>query len=480
MASSRKSRRSKRAATDLVSRVAGHLREYIGPGSRLVVGLSGGVDSVVLLDVLSRIARRRRLVLSALHVNHQISPNAGRWAAFCREVCRARDIPLRVVRVKVKGGDSLEAAARAARYGALLAQKTDFVVLAHNQDDQAETLLLQLLRGAGVKGLAAMPVIRRDEGGGRSTRREGIKMKVDGKAFKKGHPSSLIPHPLILRPLLDISRAEIETYASKRKLAWIEDESNADIYFLRNFLRHEVLPLIAGRFPSYRTTLARSARHFAEASKSLDELAVHDGAEYLRNGALQVAGLRKVSRGRARNLLRHFLASHGVIMPNADRLEEALRQLLTAKDDSGLRVDLGDYELRRFDQALHVVEKMSRPGADFSRVWRGERELALPELGGKLTMVKRRGSAISLTKLKAKPVTIRARRGGERLQPDRRRPRRSLKNLLQEAGVAPWLRDRLPLLFCGGKLVWAPGIGIDCEFQAQAGEISVVPRWKAL
>ena len=200
MASSRKSKPSKPVSTDLVSRVSNNIRDVVKSGERLVVGLSGGVDSIVLLDVLRRIANRRRFALAALHVNHQISPNAGRWAAFCRTICRARGIPLRVVRVNVKGGDSLEAAARAARYAALLSQKADYIALAHNQDDQAETVLLQLLRGAGVKGLAAMPLVRRDEGGG---------MRAEGKILKKGHPF-VIP---LLRPLLDVSRAQIEAYA---------------------------------------------------------------------------------------------------------------------------------------------------------------------------------------------------------------------------------------------------------------------------
>jgi tRNA(Ile)-lysidine synthase len=470
MASSRKSKPSKPVSTDLVSRVSNNIRDVVKSGERLVVGLSGGVDSIVLLDVLRRIANRRRFALAALHVNHQISPNAGRWAAFCRTTCRARGIPLRVVRVNVEGGDSLEAAARAARYDALFSQKADYVALAHHQDDQAETVLLQLLRGAGVKGLAAMPLVRRDEGGG---------SRAEGKTRTKGHPPSLIPHPLIVRPLLDVPRAQIEAYARKRKLAWIEDESNTDVYFLRNFMRREVLPLLNSRFPAYRTTLARSARHFAEASKLLDELAALDGVGYLGNGALRVAGLRKLSRARARNLMRHFLAGRGVIMPNAERLEEALRQSLTAREDTAVCIDLGDCELRRFAGALHVVNKMPGPDAEFSRRWSGERELALPELGGVLSMRKGRGAGISLARLQVKPVSIRVRGGGERLQPDCRRPRRSLKNLLQEAAVAPWRRERVPLLFCGDILVWVPGVGIDCEFQAEAGEISVAPEWKA-
>ena len=424
------------------------------------MGLSGGVDSIVLLDVLSRIATRRRFVLAALHVNHQISPNAGRWAAFCRTICRTRGIPLRVVRITVQGGDSLEAAARDARYGVFRSQQAGHVVLAHNQDDQAETVLLQLLRGAGVKGLAAMPLVRRDERGG---------MRAEGKILKKGHPS-------ILRPLLGVSRAEIEAYAKKHKLEWIEDESNADIHFLRNFIRRDILPLLAGRFPAYRATLARSAGHFAEAAQLLDELAACDGAAYFHDGALLIAGLRRLSRARARNLLRHFLASHGAVMPNTERLEEALRQALTAKADARVCIELGTFELRRFAGALHIVKAAAR-SAGFSRMWRGEHALTLPELNGVLTMTKGRDTGISLAKIESKPVTVRTRRGGERLKPDCRRPRRSLKNLLQEGGIAPWRRDRLPLLFCNGDLVWAPGVGIACKYQAQAGEPSVIPGW---
>lgn len=469
MANSRKLKPGKPVAADLVSHVTRQLRDVIKPGERLVVGLSGGIDSIVLLDTLDRIAKRRRFALAALHVNHQISPNAGRWAAFCRKACRARGIPFRAVRVKVRGGDSLEAAARAARYEVFRSQKADYMVLAHNQDDQAETLLLQLFRGAGVKGLAGMPLARRDEGGGR---------RAEGKSFKKGQSSSFTPHPSILRPLLGVTRCEIEAYAKARGLEWVEDESNADTYFARNFLRREILPLVARRYPSYRTTLARSADHLAEASQLLDELAERDSAGCCSGGALLFAGLRKLSRARAKNLLRYFLAGHGVVMPNAGRLEEALRQSLTAKGDARICIDLGDFELRRFAGALHVVAKISGPDAKFSRAWHGEHELALPELHGVLSMSKGRGAGISLAKLRARQVAIRVRGGGERLQPDCRRPRRSLKNLLQEAAIAPWQRERVPLLFCGDILVWVPGVGIACDFQAKAGEASIMPAWK--
>jgi tRNA(Ile)-lysidine synthase len=447
MASSRKSSRSRPA--DLAARVAGQLKHIVKPSDRLLAGLSGGADSVVLLDLLGRLARKLRFRFAALHVNHQLSPNAGRWESFCRRLCRARGIPFQSVKVGVRRSDSVEAAARAARYAAFARQDCEYVVLAHHRDDQVETLLLQLLRGAGVKGLAAMPLVRKDEGGRHK----------------------------ILRPLLDATRAEILEYARKRGLKWIEDESNQDIYFQRNFIRHEVLPVIARRFPAYRATLARAAGHLAEAAQLLDELAAADAAGHLADGTLSVAALRRLPLARARNLLRYFLASQGATMPNAERLDEALRQALTAKQDARVRIELGGFELRRFESRLHLVAGLKEPAADYARRWRGEKEIALPELGGVLAMPQARGAGVSLARLEGRPVKIRVRRGGERLQPDCGRPRRSLKNLLQEAHVPPWERERLPLILCGDELVWAPGIGVACAFQATRGEAAVQPAW---
>jgi len=454
MASSRKSSRNDPpfippltqggdTAGGVAARVAGQLKPIVKPSDRLLAGLSGGVDSVVLLDVLGRVAPGLRLRLAALHVNHQLSANARRWESFCRRLCRARGIPFRSVKVGVRRGDSVEAAARAARHAVFARQDCEYVVLAHHRDDQVETLLLQLLRGAGVKGLAAMPPVR-----GR-----------------------------ILRPLLDVTREEILEYARARKLKWIEDESNQDVYFLRNFIRHEVLPVIARRFPAYRSTLARAAGHLAEAARLLDELAAADASGHLADGTLATAALRRLPPARARNLLRYFLASHGVTMPSAERLDEASRQALTAKPDARVRVRLGRVELRRFENRLHVVPGVEPPAAGWIRRWRGEKALALPELGGVLTLQPARGAGISLARLSGRPVTIRRRLGGERLQPDCRRPRRSLKNLLQEARIPPWERERLPLIFCGRELAWAAGIGVDCAYQAARDVHALHPAW---
>jgi tRNA(Ile)-lysidine synthase len=247
---------------------------------------------------------------------------------------------------------------------------------------------------------------------------------------------------------------------------------------LRNYLRHEVLPLIARRFPSYRATVARSARHVAEANEVLDEVAAMDGAGSLRNGTLAVEGLRRLSAARARNLLRFFISGHGLSMPAAGRLDEALRQALTAKRDARVAIELEGACLRRYEGLIHVVRAGKAP-RHYTRRWRGERRLALARLGGVLILSPATGAGISLARLRGQPVTIRLRRGGERLQPDGRRPRRSLKNLLQELRLPPWQRERLPLLCCGEDLVWVPGVGVDAGYQAGRGEPGLHPEWAA-
>ena len=457
MASTRKLPRS----NALLAHVSAVLGRHVRRGDRLVAALSGGVDSVVLLDVLRRLAKKIRCELVALHVNHQINPAAASWTRFCRAYCKRLGVALTVVKVQVPRTASIEAAARDARYAAFAALPADFVALAHNLDDQAETVLLQLLRGAGVKGVSAMPELRIVDRG----------LRLEGNIRSKG-----VLNPAILRPMLDIPRSEIEAYAKSRELKWIEDDSNADTGFDRNFLRHRLLPVIEERYPAYRKTLARAGRNFAEAAGLLDELAQND-AQYAGN-RLDIAALRRLTVPRAKNALRLFLAANGVLMPNAARLAECVRQVQEPRAAS-IAIDLGAHELRRYAGELRVVAKAASPAPGFCRTWQGEARIAMPELGAALVMKKCRGAGISLAKLQAAPVTVRLRQGGERLRPDGGRPRRSLKNLLQEARLPPWLRGRLPLLFCGDALVYVPGIGIDSAFSAVRGEPGVKPSWVA-
>jgi len=466
MASSRKSK------SDNISRRAQHvLRTQVQTGDHLTVALSGGVDSAVLLHLLVPLASQMQLPLSAVHVNHSISPNADKWGEFCRNLCQSRNIPLEIARVKVtcEPGTSLEAAAREERYRIFRNLQTDYVVLAQHLDDQAETLLLQLLRGAGVKGLSAMPVVRT------------VRKEMDEKASTNSVPA-LERRPKLLRPLLDVSRREIEDYAREHALQWITDESNDEVSFDRNFLRHALFPLLGKRFPAYRTTFLRASRHMAEASALLDELAEVDSAQCAVPGKLHVEDLRKLSFPRARNLLRYTLAQHGVILPSTVKLEEILRQLLSSRLDTKLHIVFGNTEIRCFRGRVHIRKAQTIvqaiPEARWHLVWQGEEQLPIPELGGTLRFARRRGAGISLQKINEQPVTIRLRQGGERLRTDCNRPRRSLKNLLREASLPPWQRQRLPLIFSGEQLVCVPGIGVDCDFQAADDEQGLVVEWQ--
>ncbi len=435
--------------TRLADDVGAILRREIPRGATIVVGLSGGIDSVVLLHVLLRRLRIAPARISAIHVNHQISPDAVRWTAFCRRWCRELGVKLRVAKVDVPRGNSTEAAARAARYAVFAESDADVLLLAHNRDDQAETVLLQLLRGAGPRGLSAMPVLRQGTFG----------------------------MPAVLRPLLETPRAAIEAYAARHGLQWVEDESNQDRAYLRNFLRHDVLPLLESKLPGVRGTLARAARHQAECSELLDVLAVDDLGADNHAGRLPLALLKGLAPARARNALRYFLRCNGVVMPEAERLDELLRQATTARGDARVCVDLGGVELRCFQGALHIVRPLSRLTKSFEVAWDGCGTLPLPQLGGSLRLVRRKGEGIAAAVLRSALLQVRIRQGGEMLRPAAGGRQRTVRNLLQEAALPPWLRERLPFIHVDGELAAVPGLGVDAKFQARPGEPGFLPLW---
>lgn len=443
MASSRKHER-------LIDHVAARLTGQVRPGQHLALALSGGVDSVVLFDILRQLRSPLKFSLSALHVNHQISPHAPDWGRFCAGLCARHAVAYAEEAVVLErgGGDSLEALARAARYRAFAGLNTDFVVLAQHRDDQAETVLLQLLRGAGVKGLSAMPGVR-----------------------------ALGESRHVLRPLLDVPRAQILAWAGEHDLAWVEDESNQDVRYDRNFLRHEVLPLLARRFPACAHTLARAGGHFAETAELLDQLAVLDACDGICENRLRVDVLAPLSAARARNLLRHFLDRQGIPMPSAARLDDVLHQVSAARPDARVHIALGEYELRRYRGELHATRRLAPHEPELSLPWQSGEMLVLPH--GSLRFEQRQGEGVSLARLESAPLTMRYRRGGERLRPLCGRPSRSLKNLLQESAVPPWRRERLPLLYCGDALVCVPEMGVDCAWQAQPGEQGVFAIYQA-
>ena len=299
-------------SSNLPARVAAFLAARTSGDERLSVGLSGGCDSVVLLHALVATGLGERL--EAIHVHHGLSPNAGRWATFCTDYCRRLGVVCHVRQVEVArdSGVGLEAAARAARYQVFSRVAADTLLLGHHRGDQAETLLFNLLRGAGVTGAAAIPVARRE---GRLR---------------------------ILRPLLDVSRGEIEAYAGAAQLEWIDDESNADTALSRNFIRHEVLTALAGRFPAAEKNLAQAASHFTEADALLGELATIDWQTAADGETLVLLKVRAMSPLRLKNLLRHRLRLLGWQVPAAVRLDEFVRQLQNAGPDRHPALDLAE------------------------------------------------------------------------------------------------------------------------------------------
>ena len=429
------------------------LRETGMVATSIVVGLSGGLDSVVLLHCLTSLARRLQLQVFALHVHHGLSANANAWGGFCSALCRDLGVPLKQVSVNVPraAGHGIEAAAREARYAAFKQINARAVALAHHQDDQAETLLLQLLRGAGVRGLSAMPAAR----------------VLDPQTGLQ-----------LIRPLLRVRRSTIKAYAQTHRLSWVEDESNADRSFDRNFLRAEILPRLSRRYPGTVETLARVARNMADASELLDAMAIQDyAASAYREDSVDVEALREMTSARARNVLRWFIQQRGYPAPRRDQLDEALRQTLHSGVDARQGVTFGDAVLRRHRGRLYLEAANADPAQGWSQPWRGEDELLLPRGLGAVRFQTVVGGGLSVRQLLQDGSVIRARSGGERIRLSPQRPSRTLKNLLQEAGLPAWQRERLPLLFAGSALVWIPDIGVDHRYAAQAGEPGVLPEW---
>lgn len=302
--------------------VAACLSRHARPGDAVAVGFSGGLDSTVLLHATNRLAGDARLDLSALHVHHGLSRYADDWASSCSKVCGKLGIPIKVLQVELpaRSGEGIEAAARRLRHKALSDQAADWVLLAHHADDQAETVLHNLLRGTGVRGAAAMPEAR-----GR-----------------------------VLRPLLGLARAVLHEYAQTHHLAWIEDESNGDLRYTRNFLRREIIPAITSRFSRASEQLAAAAGHFGEADSLLDDLAVLDLGDCRPEFPLPLTLFRQLPDARGRNLLRAMLGWHKQQSPDERRLKEFVRQLRTAGKDRHPQLDLPCYSLWCKAGSLHL------------------------------------------------------------------------------------------------------------------------------
>ncbi|MDR0700980.1 MAG: tRNA lysidine(34) synthetase TilS [Azoarcus sp.] len=418
----------------------------VGEGRRLCCALSGGVDSVALLDALDVLRERFGFALEAAHVHHGLSPLAGEWQAFCAGLCAARGIFLHVFRVDVERdhADGLEAAARAARHMALAQVACDWLVLGHHRDDQAETVLFRLLRGAGVRGAAAMAVCE-PPGPGRAGR---------------------------LRPMLALGREAILACARARGLAWVEDASNVDTDFARNDLRHRILPVIETRFPAARVTLARAASHFRAASELLDELADTDaGACGAEGGALGREALLALSSARFANLLRRELRRLGASPPSAARLAEAMRQLRVVSGP--LCFPLGAFACYSYRGRVWLARaRVAEPQAFAWQAAVGEIAWA----GGVLRCRAATGEGVHAALARAGACRLMPYPAGAVLHLANR-PVKGFRKLCQEAGIPVWLRGHLPVLEVDGRIAWAGGLGVTAGFACAPGEAGWLLAW---
>ena len=419
----------------------------------LLLAFSGGLDSVVLLHILASLRNELQCSLSAMHVHHGLSADADNWVDSCLSICNQLEVPLQITYIKIPADNALgiEATARKLRYAALFQSELNsyYVCFAHHQDDQAETLLLQLARGAGIKGLSAMAAV--------------------------DHQRRL------LRPLLNFPRNELEAYAIKHGLTWVEDESNQNSAFDRNFLRNEILPKLHERYPAIAQTLSRSASHIAEASGLLNELAEIDALTYVNDKKLNITALHVLSASRARNLLRWWLYGLQQLMPTTEQLEQIFDQLCNAKTDAQIKIALVNYPnqivtVRRFhNEAYLITEPKLRPN-HINILWQGEAELILPD-NSRLVFNEKLGAGLALKRLDTYKLRVSYRQGGESFKPDANRPTRTLKHLLQETNMPPWQREWLPLVYADEKLAMVPGVGIDAAMQAHGKEMGWMIEW---
>ncbi len=396
------------------------------PQVRLLIALSGGVDSVVLLCLAAGLEAQKFCKVRAIYVDHGLQMQSVEWGDHCAGLCESLGVGFERVTVKVdlQSGLSPEAAARDARYSALKNKlgSGEYLCTAHHADDQAETLLLQLFRGAGINGLASMPEVRR---------------------FGPGY---------LARPLLQNSQSEIIEFATRQQLTWCDDPSNVDPRYDRNYLRHELLPLMQKRWPRAALNISRSAAHCAEALTLTGELAEQDAPALQRMAnRLSVARLQSLAEVRQKNLLRHWISSQGFQVPSTVQLRQLLSDLVDGKTDGQGLTGFGNADVARYQDELFIAKRGAfDPLPDFDYQWQQtDVPLFISELDWHL-------DATAHARLKpyiGKALQVRNRRGGERWRPDPAGQSTSVKSLLQQRRVPPWLRSRVLLVFHDDVLI---------------------------
>ena len=419
-------------------------------GQSVVVAFSGGVDSTVLLHLLVSLRQEEGIeTLSALHIHHGLSDNADSWAEHCRSLCDRWQVPLEVVRVTLEQSSDIEQQARDARYAVFeeCLPKSGCLLMGHHQDDQAETVLFRLLRGSGLDGVAGMPASRE---------------LGDG---------------VLLRPLLNVSRQAIENYAENHDLVFIEDESNQDQRFRRNFLRHNLMPQIEAVWPGVASRLAQ----FSEDVSDANQLILEQTEKYAQviiqappsclwgnRTIVDLVSLKQIDAAAARKVVRYWLASHQVKMPDRARLRCIFSDLIDAAQDAEPVIDIDRFQLRRFSGKLVLLcQQAITQGKEFEWHWDRDRAIELPGSGGCLSFGEEGNVLLPDGPLR---VVFRSQiASGLKVAVSGRKGRKSIKRWLQDYRVPPWVRDIVPFVFQGDELVALPGVFVTESYACEPG-----------
>jgi tRNA(Ile)-lysidine synthase len=420
--------------------------------AELCVAFSGGLDSSVLLHALARaLVDRANYRMRAAHVDHQLHPDSASWREHCNRVAQSLQIEFVPLVVNVAADPDLgpEAAAREARYAALrqILKPNEVLLTAHHADDQLETMLLALMRGAGLRGLSGVPAVQIFGGG------------------------------WLARPLLDFSRAELEEWARAEQLQWLEDPSNENTSFDRNFLRRRVLPALRERWPAAAHSAARSTAHLREGGRLLDVLAAADLESVAVGSCLSLTQLASLAPARRRNVLRHWIRQHGVRVPSTRKLATIERDLLIAGEDRLPCVEWDGVQVRRHRGLLYCMRERPPLEPADPLAWNVTQVLELPAQLGRLRAQRDALGGLAAARVPG-ALQVHFRRGGEELQPAGDAHHRKLKKLLQDARVLPWWRDRVPLIYAGEQLVAVGDLWIAEEFAARGGEDALRIVWE--
>jgi tRNA(Ile)-lysidine synthase len=425
---------------------------------RFAIAYSGGLDSSVLLHLTHRYASLQNLPMYAFHVHHGISQNADTWLTHCQNTCEnlAISFDYQKIRLSQRKTHGLEAAAREERYRALVLlcqqHQIDFLLTAHHQNDQAETLLLHLLRGTGIAGLCAMK-------------------EITPTLFDQSQIQ-------LIRPLLNITRQNLEDIAQQENLSFIEDESNHNIDYTRNALRNEVMPTIAKYFPDYLTRISTTTHHAQTASDILNERGEEDYQRIANQNGLDLTALKQLSHARQYNVLRYWLNLHQIRIRSTAWFNELCTQLFYAREDAQVCLPHQNKEIRRYQNMVCIIAravKETNQAIHFN--WTGESHIPFPTLGGTLYFEESK-TGVDANWLQQQTLILRLRQGGEKIKLHPKRPNKDLKHHFQEQHIPAWERNRLPLITLPNQnIVYVTRLGMNVNNLSDTAPIKINLRW---